>query len=151
MHLQQFNSALSLLGESGVWDDMMRTTIYWHMADWTHVSTTLEKVLAHLSHTSTPPEIPFNREELILMQAVALTLNEESEKLEAFAKTYGETMAKGPLASEFSVLTLKENIGDHATVDQIRAFLQQLKSFHTFTKTLSPGSPAPNKEAAKAA
>ena len=134
-------------------DDVTRLRVdtAWRSGQWVAVTDNLSKLLARQNITpATPPTE--QQAQLILNQAVALSLSNQYDSLQRFAQQYDTVMKQTPIYKQFLVVTRPQNISNLADretlldvtseVDLFQGVLQRSGSEQDSTPSAEPESAA---------
>ncbi len=116
---------------------LLRADLLWRLEDWPKAAAAIDGLIAVVGDGAQAPSAAddSHRQDLILNQAVALTLAGDRAGLESLARRHGEAMAGGALAEPFYVLTTDlddsakvRGITDRlATVDRLTGFMDDYR------------------------
>lgn len=130
--LTRGDEALTLLaGDESRPANLLRVDIAWRSQRWAQAATALAKVIP-----PPPPEVPKAPDAatapLILNRAVALALAADGPGLAELRASWGPSMATGPDATTFSVLTRPEQATDRMDIASIRQRVAEVDLFQSF-------------------
>jgi tetratricopeptide (TPR) repeat protein len=123
--------ALNVLGADRSRDaEMLRTEIYWSVADWKNVGLTMQRLLRA---TNTKPGEPLSMDQAsyIITYAIALTIGGNERALERIRADYGPAMAATPLKDAFALISAPPVPGLLGR-DQVAGAVKQVEQFKAF-------------------
>lgn len=135
-------------------DDVIRLRVdtAWRSGEWVAVTDNLSKLLARQNITNAEPPTA-EQAQLILNQAVALSLSDQYDALQRFADQYDTMMKQTPVYKQFLVVTRPQNISNLADRETLLDVTSEVDLFQGVLERdgEQQATPSPEAEATPAA
>jgi tetratricopeptide (TPR) repeat protein len=140
--LKRYGEAVALLKEDTSQPaELLRVDIAWRGAQWPEAASGLAKVIGPPPPDGTP--LSKDKADLVLNQAVALSLAGDNTGLDRLRSQFGNAMAAGPHADTFRVLARPGQSGGLIDLASIQSRVKEVGTFQKFLAGQRGGGSAP--------
>ncbi|EWY37158.1 hypothetical protein N825_21460 [Skermanella stibiiresistens SB22] len=141
--LKRYGEAVALLKEDTSQSaELLRVDIAWRGAQWAEAAAGLARVIGPAPPDGTP--LSKDKSDLVLNQAVALSLAGDSAGLDKLRAQFTPAMSAGPHADTFRVLARSGQSGNLVDLASIQSRVKEVGTFQKFIASRQGSAPAVN-------